>query len=503
MGKYVFLDTDEYRAAQKKLEQADEKLSNTYHKLTSGYFETLKNEHDRHGSLAAAIRNFIEVKGRIGDLAAAMASYLADWEETQAKGIGSIDGVTVISSDYRGDSFGSIYEEEKLRASDYSSYRFYNKIVSGRSFLTDYNDLTSFRTSSVYKELEFLLGNTKINDYGLYASIFGSTAYTDKLMTDSLDSILTYFPGDRSLSIEDFETGDWEALEEQLDAPGLAEHLSRFEVLLKLYGNGTLSEEKMKEMQSLMKVLGTEFKKFPGGQEMFKKLSKAFEKGEVAMQGVELLMDGIYCMVSNYSNQIAYLDSLKESMLAVGYWEDSSLMKHIEEMRELYNDKVAKFAESVFDTGKEIGGEIIKEGICKSFPLLEAIDKGLSAVSSVGHLAGGDRLKAAEELMGLYQYDQQLLETYERYEQLIRDGVATEADFQKAEKLYDLVRASKIKQYENIKTIAAGQGLLGRDEEWYNLACEKLEELQSEVYCPQNVLDEVGDVWGDAAKASK
>ena len=130
----------------------------------------------------------------------------------------------------------------------------------------------------------------------------------------------------------------------------------------------------------------------------------------------------------------------------------------IRELKETYQSDVLSYAldqvgDLVVDEVKNTAiGEIIKKA-GKEFPGIKGVLWGVDWVSAAAKVQNADEISAIKGLGGLYQFDHVLTSTYENYAQMMNAGIATQADMEEAERIFTLLKQTKIKEYEHMLSL--------------------------------------------------
>ena len=116
-------------------------------------------------------------------------------------------------------------------------------------------------------------------------------------------------------------------------------------------------------------------------------------------------------------------------------------------------------------------------GLSKLVPAVKGVDFGLRVISEGANVLFGDEAKAYEGLGGLMQYDRVLTVSYENYVRMMEDGVATAADMEQADRVFELLRATKAKEYEHMMSLCEG-----KDEGLFQQYYKKYYQLTGKTY---------------------
>ena len=428
--------------------------------------------------LSSAIKMYKDETVRLQNLHKALKQYLVDYEDMIKRAENKMDSVESVTSSYSGfgNIFAGISAASGVAMAGSAAYQF---AQSGKTFSGDFDDMTAFMNSDVYKLANTWLGVSKINDFQLYAqTIFSEVTgadnrYVVELVRSGLKSMVESIPGSEPVGIDNV---DWYAIGKKLGIEDLEQYMEPISKLLEQMSDGVFSNETASELSkyiSLLKDVLFKSEKAKALADLCEDLGKYLTKMKYAGTAVDVVSNLLANYFNTYADQISYLDTMKESMIAAGYWSESPVIQQIDILNEMYNDTIKK---SIYELSLNLGDEvdgILKEGVTKGIPVLGNVDKFFSIVSKTSAIYGTDRVKAASSLMGCVQFDNVLTQTYEHYSALVESGVATEAEIEQADKLFDMMCALKKKEYESMKTIAENY-----DDRWYNIATDKLEELE-------------------------
>ena len=175
------------------------------------------------------------------------------------------------------------------------------------------------------------------------------------------------------------------------------------------------------------------------------------------IERLDMYIDVVMHCFNDYSVQVSYLDGLENALAAAGFPE-SAVTDKIRELKETYQSDVLSYAldqvgDLVVDEVKKTAiGEIIKKA-AKEFPGIKGVLWGVDWVSAAAKVQNADEISAIKGLGGLYQFDHVLTSTYENYAQMMNAGIATQADLEEAERIFTLLKQTKIQEYEHMLTL--------------------------------------------------
>lgn len=344
-----------------------------------------------------------------------------------------------------------------------AAYRF---AQSGKSFSADYNDLSAFMQTEEYKTAMQKAGVAKWSDTALILDTLvpglglgSADDYTRGLLEGGLSSILDGLPGVTEKAAYD---GTLDELGAALGIDNLDKWVSEIRNGLSAYGanwkefvDSDVYKTALKEIEDdeMRRVFADALEKMfthPGSKAAYQSADCIGTFTDV-LDITDLCIDVALRCVNDYSVQVGYLDALEEGILQAGF-SSGPLLELIDEMRRNYTDEFAYALDKTSDyLWKEarngIVGEVMKQ-VGKYLPVVKSTNLGLKVVSGGATLLWNDEISAYEKLAGLSQYDRCLTASYENYVRMMADGVATEQDVAQADKLFELLRATKAREYE-------------------------------------------------------
>ena len=480
-----YLNPEAYQAAQGYLKKADECYRKLYSAMRQNSVYNFENAMDTGGVIEDFRQRVIANWRKLQQLQQEMACYLEEYQDAQARGSAAL-GREYMEQHVYG-TFGTLAAASAVSYEAYKTYRFAS---ASKSFSQDYNDLYSFMQTDFYKNAVGKAGLTEWSNYGLYldsfASLFGGSTgaiqeYTDELLESALGSIVDGLPGVKEEATS--FSGTFSALEDLLGLENLDGWAKQLKTVLESCAKAEVPWERVQAeptFQSLMSLWPQEAREIYEG--MLKRaylLQTAGEKLGDVMDSIDLLDQGIDLInhwFSDYSVQVSYLDSMEEALLNAGF-SHGPVHEKIQEMRETYT---SSFQYTLEKLGDNLEGEIKKavtQKVTGSIPLLKNVDFGLRVVSETSSLLFSDEVSAYKGLAGLMQYDQALTASYDQYVCMMNDGVATAADMAQADQVYELLKATKAKEYEYMMTLCEG-----KDRALFNQYHQKYYELTGKAF---------------------
>lgn len=469
------MDPDRFERFQNALNSVEDRLRSAFHAFQMQNIENLMNSYDSNGQIADCKQSLASYLQDLQEIIRKTKQFREKYDALQAEGAAALKQEEIASVSSRefwtltGAGIG-------IALSGYKSYQFHFNY--GKTFSENYNDLYSFQQSSVFKRVTFKAGFGELTNYELW---LGSGDYTDELLEKALKSMLRELPGAR---VDDsLDDGVLKKFGESLGIENADEWFNEFKTVFDQYA------EAHKSVDDLMK--DENFKKLVDAmsgekKEVFLKLTQMqYEKLDSISQGlsaasdVQDLVDDFTEMVifatTDFSNQIAYLDQMEASLLNAGF-TSGPVLKQIDALRETYTEEVIDSFQDVVETlSEDVIEDIKKEGwkkVKETIPLLKDVDFGLTIIDTGAEIAFSNDLEGYRMLSGFAQMDYSLTAAYADYEELLDYGIATEADMQEADKLYEMIYAVKVQEYDLMRSLCKG-----KDDELYQLYNQKYNEL--------------------------
>lgn len=465
---FTYLDREAFLHAQNIIQGVDQSLSNTYTLLKNNDFRTLMDAHDYYDELSQAMSRFVTAKRRIGNLYAAMKDYLVLWDEAQGKAKRNANGVLVTSDKYSHQLFWNLYTDAILAGksvySDSKAWRY--ATYKDSSFSERYNDFNNFRyKSGLWPEVTLWARDIGSWRKTTLKSLNPESYYEPKRIA-SIEAMLKGLPGYAELDTVNTNIIDWDELGKKCGVPGL-KTLAKKLAKLGEKGGKTLGDEDFAEVIEGLRAIGDQWAdSSPGKSKAIqmiadgldainaqglegagKGLDKVIKIQEYAEFGLKMVL---HC-ASDHSQQVEYLQNAREALLAAGY-DESGLVSDLSYLQTLYENDELYVAQKSYDKLKELGVDAVDKAIGK-LEVVKWVDLGYGGAGTAANILAGDKIKAADSLMGIMQYDGALTKTFDNYAEMIRAGVATQEDITRADQVFEMLCTSKITGYENMKTI--------------------------------------------------
>ena len=463
-------DSQSVEKAISPLRQAEESFRQVRDRLSKKNIRDLAARLDTEGGLMSGRKAAVSAVSWTQHLQADIKATIADYAELNEKGKKSLL--------FQGDrfSYGAFAGAAGLASViGYENYQIYQFESSGKSLISDYNDMYSFRSNWLYESGQQSVSMSKWSDYGLMLGMtleswglpFNTMEeYSEDLLESAMGSILGGLPDLQSM--ENFETLD--QLEQLSGIENLDEWISALKSVLSTYAKAGESFDEIEldeEFKKLMKQLPSSVRGMVS--DTIRSAYWAEIAGDTisgvtdAIEYLDTCIDVIMHCLNDYSVQVSYLDTWEDALLAAGL-DGGPVLSKIRELRENYQDD---FSSYVLDKAgdlivDEVKGMAIKEIIKKVAelsPVAKGVDLGLGLSSAMAQLEYADEISAVQGLDGLYQLDQNLTTSYQNYVDLMQEGIATEADMQEAERLFNLLKQTKINEYSHMLTLCEGHDL--------------------------------------------
>lgn len=462
-----YLDRDAFVNAQHIIQGCDQTLSNTYTMLKSRNFQILRDEHDYYGELSQAMTNFVVAKRRIGDLHQAMGDYLALWDDAQDKARRQAGSVQVVSDRYSDQVFWNLYTDRVLDVNQgYANSKAWRYVTSGNKAFSDrYSDFSNFRWKSGYWP-ELALWARDIGSWrkstvkGLNGDL-----YYDPLLNASLEGMLKGLPGYAELDTVNTDIIDWDAMGKKLNIPGLKTLVKKLSKLAGKAGE-TMGEEDFAEVIEGLEEVADQCAEDPAMSRVIQSIAdglnainpkglegtgKIVEKVLKIQEYAEFGLQMILHSVSDHSQQVEYLKNTTEALLAAGY-DENGVVQNLSYLQTLYENNDLYVAQKVYDKLVELGVDTV-DGAIGKLPVVKWVDATYGGVGTMASIFANDQMKAADSLMGIMQYEGALMDTFDRYSQMIQAGVATQEDITRADQIFEMLCTTKMKGYQDMMTI--------------------------------------------------
>ncbi len=462
-----------YRNIQKDVEQAVEYLRKTFDAF--GVQQNLIAKLDKSGQLADCRKSVAKCLSKAQEMWDNLDIYLADYQCVQKEGTSALTQEQL--NEYRS---GKFWELTGVGAAitGYMSYQF--RFQAGKSFAEDYNDLYQFKNGKIFWQATFFSGFGELSNYELW---FGGQDYIDARIQDALKSMLQGIP---DIAVEKrFSTGFVKKMGEELGIENADDWFDQVNNLVSQYAaskkpiNELLKDEKFQELLDTMTGEESEI--------YLKMLEKVYDRAQTLSDIVGntakvygYIDKGLkfidYCLC-DYSEQVVYLDSMRDALLNAGY-QSGGVLEQIEKVRDdftkAYLTDTDKLMEKLEDYAVDKGIDKIKGQLMTSIPVLKKIDLGLTILDTGADIAFADQKSAYEALSGYAFMDYSLTQSYERYVELMEYGVATQADMEEADRIFQMLHSLKLQEYDEMRNLCKG-----KNQELYDLYTQKYEELKS------------------------
>ena len=478
-------DDEEYNLIMTRVKNAAD-ASNAWisERLSSSEVDYLISDYNNICGLFDAVQKFKKATVRLNDLYKAMTQYRMEHEDMQNRSQNKMDNVTEVESVYG--SFGNILAGiGTATGTAMAASKAYKFAQHGKTFTADFNDMTEFMNSDVYKLASGMTGLSEISNWGMYYNTISSAItgeenpYVEGLLRSGLKTMVEGIPGSEPVS---FSNLDWDIIGAKLGIPNLADYMSPVSDLLNEISNGSPVDDDMIKALGKAIAVAKESLGFFKDAKVLVTILEGFGEATKTLAGLDKAFDACSELFANYFNtyadQISYLETMRNSFEAAGYWTESPVMQQIDLLQTQYEDAVTK---SVYYAWEKFGAEkavdLTKEAVIKNIPVLKTVDTFFDVASKTTVLYGKDKIDAAQELMGYVQYDNMLTQTFEKYSALVESGAATESEIAEADRLLEMLLTLKEKEYEAMKEISKKI-----DDGWYQTACGKLKQLRELQY---------------------
>lgn len=466
------IDPDRFERYQNALDTAEDRLRSAFHVFQLEHIENLMEECDSNGQLADCKRSLASYLQDLQEIIRKTKQFREQYDALQAEGASSLSQDAVSSRDFwtlTGAGAG-------IALSGYQSYQFHFNY--GKTFSENYNDLYSFQQSKVFQRAAFLAGFGELTNYELW---LGSDDFTGELLENALKAMLHELPGVQKT--DELDENILKRFGESIGIENVDEWYSEFKTIFDKYAKSKKSADELMQDPAFKKLLETmtdEKKKVfleltQKEYELFDSISEGLGAVSDTVDLLDDVAEAIVLGSSDFSAQIDYLDQLEASLLHAGF-ASGPVLEQIDALRESYTDKVIDSIQDVVETiGDDVIEEVKKEGwkeVKKAIPLLGNVDFGLTLIDTGAEIAFSDELEGYRMLSGFAQLDYSLTQAYADYEELLDYGIATEADMQEADKLYEMIYAVKVKEYDLMRSLCEG-----RDDALYETYNRKYNEL--------------------------
>lgn len=494
MGTTNKWDESTYQMYKIRTAQLYEKCQKTFVEMSANYskesFSCRGRRYDPDGQIAEQIARFGAATARLNELCTAMDSYWNEYNGMLESSQGTMDAVEV-SGEVYGSFEGLVAGSAAAISTAYAASAAYQFHQSGFDFNTDFNDVEAFMNNTNYEFFEGMQGLSEIgsrqshlvdvllNGYG------NATDHSSQVFEAALVGSLERVPGYAATGEEG--KPNWGYLGEQIGMPGLGKDIEKILKWIASVEGAVDYDELTAKISEVFLAAGgdnyhvCELIEDIGEHErlgdLFGLLTKVgFSFGDAA----ETLLEMYYHIIANHVQQVQYLDSIDEALAMGGYQvgNNSSLRGRLQEIRESFANEERYFLDKAYDKvesvlngalggavtkATDVIGQLVIKQICSDVPSLSGIaseisvtkyaDLVLDGVGLTVGIVGKDQIAAVETIQGIQMYTEPLLKSFDRYMEMMDAGVASVEDVKQAENLFQLIRASKVKEYEAMLTL--------------------------------------------------
>lgn len=483
-----FFDKDNYKDLIEQAEAAYNCLRTQYNKVERGEYlyvmnsDILKEEAPdvtkRFDSCSESLTNLLSRVMNLGDF---MKQYHKDVSQLEEDVLEANDGIPILDrtfDDYYEDAGDDKYE-------DYDTY----KIASQENddgwkinFNTDYNDMWEFFDSGEYKASDWFAASSKINDYKMiyeaYDQFFDPNpeySYVDEQLEKAIAAMISKIPEVSASQTIDADLS-FEAFEEMTGIESADKWMKSFLSLVRSYSiDGKKIDLKSEDFQELMYQLGPSAEMM---EAVFMGSSFLYEVSNAGVKALDYLDKGtkifeiVVHMFMDYSKNIEYLDAMQESLLNAGFFEHSSVMNKISELRRYYDSSFWNGVDKIGDMLEKDMVSVIKKTVTDTCLPMKLADVVLSTWSTTWKVAANNEIKGFDTLQGYRQFDMALTQSYQKYVDLMDAGIATHEDMEQADKVLQMLISTRIGEYESMQLI------VGEESHKYAEFAEKIQELK-------------------------
>lgn len=343
----------------------------------------------------------------------------------------------------------------------YASHESYQCLVnSGLSFSKDFNDLQTFINSDFYKwKSAATTGSSMITDWSMWGKVI--SGQTDELTDGWLEASLTGVLNGMSEAAPDKLTTITDWAKDATGVQNLDDWLKGIASLAKKYAAAGKNQEEFlnsKELkEALDQVTGMEKEDVKGFLKCYFD-EDTWGRALNQIEWIDVIISGASHALTDHTAQLQYLATMKKALVENGNIYGSAY-RCVEELQRQYRSSAYNAVKTVWNKAK---GEIIKGSAGEAMDLIPGLNtakKILSTGSTVVKLTNAKSISADKQLMGLRQYDEVLTRAFEGYAQKMKDGMATQADLQDADRLYRLLLGTKKKEYESMLDMIGPKGM--------------------------------------------
>ena len=481
-----FLDPNLFPELTQRLGRAEDSLS----KAEVQFKEDLKNDVllsfvGAQSEAAALYQRILENHGRLTNLLKLTQKYFEEWQQDVKDGKNRAGLLSVPGGVYAG-FFSSVGSNTNT---DYSQYPHAQEYLTrGKTFTQEYEEANAFFQSDEYLEyMQKFLGPSEYSNYKLLIAGFHDAFlsgfdnkyylddYTDALMASALRGIVEGLP---DATPEFSSSADmYKYIDQYTELSGTKKFISALKQYLKqasALGKDVEWDSLGKYYQSIMK--DPEFQAFakdiygddwyeiltdtntPAGSILRKMgdISKGIGKVQDAAEALDLVLESTLVLQANYEKQAAYLQTVKEALSAAGLYQ-GNVKKVVEDSLTAYQNQEKLVMEKAEDfitkkIEKKATGTIV-DIFNEALPGLKMADVILNTIDKTWDFAFAKDVSAAKTLGGCLQYDKALSTVYDHYIDMMKAGIATDEDMQKAETIYEILIATKKKEQDAIEQV--------------------------------------------------
>lgn len=427
-------------------------------------------------------KHILENYGRIHELREVLEQYFEQHQQNAADGKNSINGI-----DYSIAMYGELLAANSNKRADYSKYKHAQEYLNReKTFTQEYQEMQAYFDSdefmsSMNRTDASEYTNYKLMWYGIHDALFSRfdheyklDKYTDGIIASALKGIVENIPD----IMPRFKTED--DMYAYFDEKYGTKNTKKFISAVKQYLKQTAAMGESAKLDifdpNTLKELGNdpffvEYIKKEGlieflDKDVYGSLGKVFTKmGDIASgigkvqdvaEGIDLLVESALILTANYDAQAQYLTAMRDALSSVGMYQ-GTIEKVVDDCIAQYSSneravmkKVADFAEGKFDGGMADG---VIGALNEYLPGLKMANIMLGTVDKYYDLKYKEEISAQKTLSGCLAYDRSLSATYDHYIDMMKAGVATEEDMERAEVIYDILIATKKKERDAYDTL--------------------------------------------------
>ncbi len=454
MAKSSF-DPDGYQRLQNDYEKVMAAFGDLYQNITGSAVSDYIQNYRGGSELQRAVERVKATQQKAIDMESILQKYYEMMTGTLEEGNRNMSSVD--TPDAQVPKFSEM--EVSSKSERYSGYISYEWNWQNFDFARDYSDIYSFMNSAGYKyQNNMYTGRSEWSNKELYIQYFTGHIddYTDELLENALMSTLDTMAGSMASA---------KGLNDEIKAKAGKNYDTIINELSKLIEN-TLKEGGTKEQL----FASEDFKQICEGfdyqlgvplktliDKSWNNINGMFKTGATIITIMNYLDPAIKAIVNvtaDYTNQLSYLDTMQDALLAAGY-PYGPVQKIINSAREKYAEPYERFIsdftkvceKAAYDKSFDLAGALSPE--------FKVIDKTIGYIAKEAKLVHASDIAADKALMGLKQYDAVLTNTYEKYQKMISDGVASQADMKEADRIFRILCTTKQQEYKNMMTMCS------------------------------------------------